>query len=75
MEIYVVFVFTPTLNKKRACRDDTLSLFFRKYMRDFQEVYISELLSEHLSELLYLFHGEVVVARLHLLAVVTGEDA
>ena len=35
---------------------------------------ISELLSEHLSELLYLFHGEVVVARLHLLAVVTGED-
>lgn len=44
-------------------------------MLDFQEVYISKLLSEHLSELLYLFHGEVVVARLHILAVVTSEDA
>ena len=61
--------------EKRACRDDTLSLFLGKYMLDFQEDYISKLLSEHLSELLYLFHGEVVIARLHLLAVVAGEDA
>ena len=74
MEIYVVFVFTPTLNKKRAHRDDALSLFFRKYMLDFQEVYISELLSEHLSELLYLFHGEVIVLA-DILACMTGEHA
>ena len=66
----LVFVY-----EKRARRDDALSLFFRKYMLDFQEVYISELLSEHLSELLYLFHGEVIVATFHLLAVMAGEDA
>ena len=34
VEIYVGFLFY----EKRARRDDTLSLFFRKYMLDFQEV-------------------------------------
>ena len=74
MEIYVVFVFTPTFEREPVVI--TRSLYFLgNICWTSRKSIISELLSEHLSELLYLFHGEVVFARLHLLAVVTGEDA